>query len=71
MGPARVRHRLAFRHPQRARATRLNSDGLIAQWMRSYEPGLLLEELESSGVPARRIFTAKDMLADARYAASR
>jgi formyl-CoA transferase len=44
-------------------------DALIAGWTRSLDPDRLLTVLEEHGVPAGRIFTARDMLADAHYAA--
>ncbi len=44
-------------------------DGLISAWTRGLGPDRLLATLEEHGVPAGRIFTARDVLADAHYAA--
>lgn len=53
-----------------ARAERMTElDELIADWTRVMPPEELLAALEAGGVPAGRIFTAADMLADPHYAA--
>ena len=44
-------------------------DGLIAEWSSTIKADELLEQLHSNGVPAGRIFRAKDMLADPHFAA--
>ncbi|MGN6089767.1 MAG: CaiB/BaiF CoA transferase family protein [Actinomycetales bacterium] len=44
-------------------------DGLIAKWTCTVPSGDLLERLHDSGVPAGRIFRARDMLADPHFAA--
>ena len=44
-------------------------DGLIAQWTSSLKAEDLLERLHAAGVPAGRIFRAKDMFADPHFAA--
>jgi formyl-CoA transferase/succinyl-CoA--D-citramalate CoA-transferase len=53
-----------------ARAERMAEiDELIAAWTRTLSPENLLAALEAGAVPAGRIFTATDMLADPHYAA--
>jgi formyl-CoA transferase/succinyl-CoA--D-citramalate CoA-transferase len=53
-----------------ARAERMAEiDGLIAAWTRTLSPEDLLAVLEAGAVPAGRIFTANDMLADPHYVA--
>jgi formyl-CoA transferase/succinyl-CoA--D-citramalate CoA-transferase len=53
-----------------ARAERMDEiDELIAAWTRTLSPEDLLAVLEAGAVPAGRIFTATDMLADPHYAA--
>ncbi|MDF1602107.1 CaiB/BaiF CoA-transferase family protein [Nocardioides sp. YIM 152315] len=44
-------------------------DGLVADWTRTMTADVLLKSMEESGVPAGRIYTAPDMLADPQYAA--
>ncbi|MGN6521599.1 MAG: CoA transferase, partial [Actinomycetes bacterium] len=44
-------------------------DALIAKWTSTVPSGDLLERLHDSGVPAGRIFRARDMLADPHFAA--
>ena len=44
-------------------------DGLIAEWSTTVRADDLLERLHAGGVPAGRIFRAKDMLADEHFAA--
>lgn len=44
-------------------------DGLIAEWSSTIKADELLEQLHSNGVPAGRIFRAKDMFADPHFAA--
>ncbi len=44
-------------------------DGLIARWSSTVAAEELLERLHASGVPAGRVFTARDMLADPHFAA--
>jgi formyl-CoA transferase len=44
-------------------------DGLIAEWSSTVGADELLERLHAGGVPAGRIFRAKDMLADEHFAA--
>ena len=44
-------------------------DEMIANWTKDFESHALLELLESSGVPAGKIFKAEDMLSDPHYAA--
>jgi len=44
-------------------------DELIGAWTRTQDSEPLLAALETGGVPAGRIFTARDMLADPHYAA--
>jgi formyl-CoA transferase len=44
-------------------------DGLIAEWTASQPAGDLLAVLHQAGVPAGRIFRARDMLADPHFAA--
>lgn len=44
-------------------------DGLIAEWTATYDAEALLEHLHANGVPAGRIFKAKDMLEDPHFAA--
>ena len=44
-------------------------DGLIAEWTTTYAADELLEALHEAGVPAGRIFRAKDMFADPQFAA--
>lgn len=44
-------------------------DGLIAEWSTTVKADELLEKLHEGGVPASRIFQAKDMFADPHFAA--
>jgi len=44
-------------------------DGLIAEWTADQDPDELLEALHQGGVPAGRIYRAKDMFADPHFAA--
>jgi crotonobetainyl-CoA:carnitine CoA-transferase CaiB-like acyl-CoA transferase len=44
-------------------------DGIIADWSRTLTADELLASMEDKGVPAGRIYTAPDMLADPQYAA--
>lgn len=44
-------------------------DDLIAEWSATHEADALLELLTEHGVPAGRIYTARDMLADPHFAA--
>lgn len=44
-------------------------DELIAKWSADYDAATLLEMLHDAGVPAGRIYRAKDMLADEHFAA--
>lgn len=44
-------------------------DGMIADWTRTLAADELLAAMEEHGVPAGRIYTAADMLADPQYAA--
>lgn len=44
-------------------------DGIIADWTRTMTADVLLKVMEEAGVPAGRIYTAADMLADPQYAA--
>lgn len=44
-------------------------DGLIARWTTTIAAEKLLQELHQGGVPAGRIFRAKDMFADPHFAA--
>ncbi|QLY28781.1 CaiB/BaiF CoA transferase family protein [Nocardia huaxiensis] len=44
-------------------------DDLIAEWTATAEAGELLERLHAAGVPAGRIYTARDMFADPHFAA--
>ncbi|MFD6159826.1 CaiB/BaiF CoA transferase family protein [Nocardia sp. NPDC060256] len=44
-------------------------DDLIAGWTATIETGDLLDQLHAAGVPAGRIFTARDMFADPHFAA--
>ncbi|MFI9402290.1 CaiB/BaiF CoA transferase family protein [Nocardia sp. NPDC052316] len=44
-------------------------DELIAGWTATIETGDLLDRLHAAGVPAGRIFTARDMFADPHFAA--
>ena len=44
-------------------------DAVVADWTATYESGPLLDLLTHHGVPAGRVYTAPDMLADAHYAA--
>ncbi|MEO5653077.1 MAG: CoA transferase [Marmoricola sp.] len=44
-------------------------DGLVAQWTSTIEADGLLEQLHAVGVPAGRIFRAKDMFSDPHFAA--
>lgn len=44
-------------------------DGLVAEWTSTHAGDELLELLHAGGVPAGRIFRAKDMLADPHFAA--
>ncbi|WP_063004416.1 CaiB/BaiF CoA transferase family protein [Nocardia salmonicida] len=50
-----------------ARMTEL--DDLIAAWTATFETDALLEQLHAAGVPAGRIFTARDMFTDPHFAA--
>jgi formyl-CoA transferase len=43
-------------------------DNLISEWSRSQPADALLETLDRNGVPAGRIYRAKDMLADPHFA---
>ncbi|WP_068275418.1 CaiB/BaiF CoA transferase family protein [Aldersonia kunmingensis] len=44
-------------------------DALISEWTATMTSDLLLKTMEDNGVPAGRIYTAPDMLADPHYAA--
>jgi crotonobetainyl-CoA:carnitine CoA-transferase CaiB-like acyl-CoA transferase len=44
-------------------------DGLVAEWTGRFESAELLEMLAGAAVPAGRVYTAVDMLADPHYAA--
>lgn len=44
-------------------------DGLISKWSSGLDTGELLETLHEGGVPAGRIYTARDMFADPHFAA--
>ncbi len=44
-------------------------DGLVAGWTSGLESAELLDSLNDAGVPAGRVYTASDMLADEHYAA--
>lgn len=44
-------------------------DGLVAEWTCTLEADRLLEQLHAGGVPAGRIFRAKDMFRDPHFAA--
>jgi len=44
-------------------------DGIVAQWTRTFDSDDLLSLLADAGVPAGRVYTAPDMLADEHYAA--
>ena len=44
-------------------------DGLVADWTRTLDADDLLARLADHGVPAGRVYTAADMLADDHYAA--
>ncbi len=44
-------------------------DGRIAEWTSTVKADDLLEQLHAGGVPAGRIFRAKDMFADPHFAA--
>jgi len=44
-------------------------DTIIAKWTSAYEADALLESLHEKGVPAGRIFRAKDMFSDPHFAA--
>lgn len=44
-------------------------DGLIAAWSSTHDSGPLLDLLHQAGVPAGRIFTARDMFDDPHFAA--
>ena len=50
-----------------ARMTEL--DDLIAAWTATFETDALLKQLHAAGVPAGRIFTARDMFTDPHFAA--
>ncbi|WP_198668738.1 CaiB/BaiF CoA-transferase family protein [Homoserinimonas sp. OAct 916] len=53
-----------------ARGSRMEElDGIIAEWTVTLPADELLERLHAGGVPAGRIFRAKDMLADPHFAA--
>ncbi|UGT44086.1 CoA transferase [Nocardia yamanashiensis] len=53
-----------------ARGARMDElDDLIAEWTRGADADDLLERLHRGGVPAGRIFTARDMFADPHFAA--
>lgn len=53
-----------------ARGARMDElDDLIADWTRGADADDLLERLHRGGVPAGRIFTARDMFADPHFAA--
>jgi formyl-CoA transferase len=44
-------------------------DDLISGWTRQFEAGELLDKLHEAGIPAGKLFTAKDMLEDEHFAA--
>lgn len=44
-------------------------DEVISAWTRTFDATRLLDKLEAAGVPAGRIYTARDMLTDAHYEA--
>jgi formyl-CoA transferase len=44
-------------------------DGIISEWSSGWDAEKLLEALHEAGVPAGRIYRAKDMLADPHFAA--
>jgi len=44
-------------------------DDLISEWTRGFESGELLDTLHGAGIPAGKIFTAKDMLENEHFAA--
>ena len=44
-------------------------DGEVEAWSRTQAPDAALEQLTRFGVPAGKVFTARDMLADPHYAA--
>ena len=44
-------------------------DAVIANWTADHEADVLLDKLAAAGVPAGRIYQAKDMLADPHFAA--
>jgi formyl-CoA transferase len=44
-------------------------DDLISGWTRQFEAGDLLDKLHEAGIPAGKLFTAKDMLEDPHFAA--
>ncbi|MFD8098849.1 CaiB/BaiF CoA transferase family protein [Nocardia fluminea] len=53
-----------------ARGARMDElDDLIADWTTGLEAETLLERLHEAGVPAGRIYTARDMFADPHFAA--
>ncbi|TCJ97104.1 CaiB/BaiF CoA transferase family protein [Nocardia alba] len=53
-----------------ARGARMDElDDLIADWTSGLEADVLLERLHTGGVPAGRIYTARDMFADPHFAA--
>ena len=53
----------------RAASTWTELDGTIAEWTSTVKADELLELLHGNGVPAGRIFRAKDMFADPHFAA--
>jgi formyl-CoA transferase/succinyl-CoA--D-citramalate CoA-transferase len=59
--------RYATHHARAERQAEL--DGLIGEWAATLDGETLLEQLTAGGVPAGRIFTAADMVADPHYAA--
>ncbi|MBD0254655.1 MAG: CoA transferase [Cytophagales bacterium] len=44
-------------------------DNLISGWTRQFNAGELLDKLHEAGIPAGKLFTAKDMLEDEHFAA--
>jgi formyl-CoA transferase len=44
-------------------------DNLIGEWTREFQSEELLKKLHEAGIPAGKIFTAKDMLEDEHFAA--
>ncbi len=44
-------------------------DDLIGAWTRQFDSGALLDKLHEAGIPAGKLFTAKDMLEDQHFAA--